>query len=476
MTRRQFTGQRAANARAKQAAHSMPGRGWMPAYDPVFALGPFLQLPVYLPSGPGPNGLQLGYDKVAPQVPGLLVQPLCQMSASAPAFIPGSYQVPGQHATPSDAAIGSYDHQVVPTATPPPGSLRSISPTATPPAGSTSAGSWSGSGHDDESQEVVSARSGFTSDDMVDASSQVSNSGLDQVAQSAGSAARLPKCPPPPADCDWTPKLKPFTTKSGNSTCSKVTPGDATCLSGFENGLPHSSDSRVIDSEAANPTPEEVARAAAADCDSPVSRASKLAAAGLAFLPSLDVVVGSWWDSKDSFYEVTFDEDTTASCNVKTTRPGGAVRETKGLIRVGQVRGKSAGRIIWGSAFVLEIPIKDSDQLEWRSIRGGRDFTWIRHKDGQEPAKAIEEAPPSLEVISAQLGSAPLHPEAEEQRMPPSPSAAVDMPGCHRRVWRAVREGKQEAPKTPNQVASASCRRVTAKSGEWRVIDKKQSQ
>jgi len=251
----------------------------------------------------------------------------------------------------------------------------------------------------------------------------------------------------------------------------------------------------VIDSEAANPSPEDIAqisncRSASehpAPSDSSPSkqlhfpRAASEASLPSLSLPSLELVVGCWWDAKESYYEVTFDEGTTASCHVKTTRPGGVVRETKALIRAGQVRGKQVGRILWGSAFILELPVTKTDQLEWRSIRGGKDFSWMRQVEKEQPHELATE--PSPETVSAelhaQLGSQEQAEPKPAERAAASSREKADAEG-KRRVWRAVHD--KQAPrstaqskgtsKTPSEVASAPRRHVQARSGEWRVIDK----
>ena len=51
-----------------------------------------------------------------------------------------------------------------------------------------------------------------------------------------------------------------------------------------------------------------------------------------------------------------------------------------------EARGKTLGRVIWGSAFILETPIKNPNRLQWRSIRGGKDFMWTRESEEEDLA------------------------------------------------------------------------------------------
>lgn len=198
----------------------------------------------------------------------------------------------------------------------------------------------------------------------------------------------------------------------------------------------------------------------------------------------LNAVLGSWWDAKLSFYEVCFDKESNSSCYVKTTRPAGVVRETNGLIRMGQVRGKTLGRVIWGSAFILETPIKNPNRLQWRSIRGGKDFMWTRELEDEEDAEGgAEESWQIASPVEADQGSESQAPEPEMQ--PPITNEECTSFSEHwgkrsiqKRVWRAV-DGKPlvaakpgESSKTPSEVAAAPCRRTKGRNGAWRVLDK----
>jgi len=410
----------------------------MPVYDPVLALGPFLQLPAYLPSGQGLNAsCSQWYGNAVIQNPrecgipndNLDVDLGCQMSAHAPSFVPasrhGHYTTVTSSPTESARSFSSG------------GLVRAVASNVTV---STSLGSSSDSARDDASQDV---------DTMVSARSEVTSS-------DAPCAAPPQTSEPTQKENFWTPTLK----SSPNFT--------------------------IIDPEAANPLPEDIAMISKCQAASQRTRQPKPsptsveATSASPSLPGLDVVLGCWWDAKNSLYEVTFDEDTTASCHVKTTRPGGVIRETSALIRVGQTRGKSAGRIIWGSAFVLELPVVNPDLLEWRSIRGGRDFSWTRCvlEQPERPLELVVE--PCHEMVAVEL-PAPLQPgvvkaeQEEPQFGGDSASHSAWKSSSCRRVWRAVQGGEETAEvlRTPNEVASASMRRVQARSGEWRVIDKK---
>jgi hypothetical protein len=198
--------------------------------------------------------------------------------------------------------------------------------------------------------------------------------------------------------------------------------------------------------------------------------------------PGLDIVIGYWKDEKDSHYEVYFDPGSTTSCHVKTTRPGGLVRETSALIRRGQFRGKSAGRIIWGSAFVLKTPVESPSNLHWKSMRNGKDFSWTRVDDGAARRDG-KEAVAKKECLEASSCVNP--PGSVEEVQEPIPSgnglySTSWTSRTRRRVWRAVvsktsvdrdvRAGSTVI--TPSEVAAAPCRWVQSHSGEWRVIKK----
>lgn len=199
---------------------------------------------------------------------------------------------------------------------------------------------------------------------------------------------------------------------------------------------------------------------------------------------ALNAVLGSWWDAKLSFYEVCFDKESNSSCHVKTTRPIGGVRETRGLIRMGQARGKTLGRVIWGSAFILETPIKNPNRLQWRSIRGGKDFMWTRETEDEEDTEGVaEESWHIASPVEADTGSVAQAPELELQ--PPitneectSFSEQRGKRSIQKRVWRAVDSKPLVAAKpdgsskTPSEIAAAPRRRTKARNGEWRVLDK----
>jgi len=435
-------------ARQQRDSQARAAMWMMPVYDPVLALGPFLQLPAYLPSGQESNAsCSQWYGNAVIQNPrevGILNDNLdmdsasCQMSAQAPSFVPASRHGHYTAVTPSptDSARSSSSEALVRAA-------------ASNMTVSTSVGSSSDSAQDDASQDV---------DAMVSARSEVTSS-------DAPCSTPHQNSEPTQKENFWIPTLKP--------------------LPNFTQSV-HDGRPTIIDPEAANPTPEDIAMISKCQVASqhtrPQSKTSPTtveATSPSPSLPGLDVVLGCWWDSKNSLYEVTFDENTIASCHVKTTRPGGVIRETSALIRVGQTRGKSAGRIIWGSAFVLELPVVNPDQLEWRSIRGGRDFSWTRCVEEQDkPLELVLEPHHDMVALElhAQLDSGVVDTEPEEPQFTcDSDSRSAWKSSTHRRVWRAVQSGDEtvEAPRTPSEVASAPTRRVQARSGEWRVIDKK---
>jgi len=255
---------------------------------------------------------------------------------------------------------------------------------------------------------------------------------------------------------------------------------DSLCIDGF--------DSKIIDSEAANPTPAAVVQISSWQTPDEVASDAfvNVVASGRhtwmepPSAPILDVVFGVWMDSKGSRCEVQLDEDTTSSCTVKTSCSG-IVRETSGLIRISQCRGKPPSRIIWGSAFVLELPIKDPDLLQWRSIRGGRDFTWTREHVETEALQGARRKHASISTESLP-DSESCDPEREAQESMPmlNSRSRGGKSLSHKRVWRAVGDKPvtdgpskpEKAGKTPSEVAAATSRRVKSHSGAWRVIEK----
>jgi len=84
---------------------------------------------------------------------------------------------------------------------------------------------------------------------------------------------------------------------------------------------------------------------------------------------------------------VTVDNnDSGNSCSVKTVRPDGRVLMTQALIRAGPARGRNAGRILWGSAFALEISEGCPEKARWLPLGGGKSFQWFRDKDAERPS------------------------------------------------------------------------------------------
>jgi hypothetical protein len=266
--------------------------------------------------------------------------------------------------------------------------------------------------------------------------------------------------------------------------CKTSSDGVEPSLVSYDSSCNFGGDCLLIDPEAANPLAEECTCSFAAS----KSVRSALASEEVPGLPCLDVVVGSWLDSKGSTYEVSFDEGTTSSCYVKTVRPCGLTRETRALIRARQVRGKPVGRILWGSAYVLEFPIDKPHQLHWRSIRGGKDFTWIKSDVMDAAKKELESAQvPGHALAPLEVHPSPNVQEPGTEAQPSTPndlsaqnrrtSRTQDRMLYSRRVWRAKQEdlaiaAQSEVPKTPSEVAAAPCRSVKSKNGEWRTIIK----
>jgi hypothetical protein len=173
--------------------------------------------------------------------------------------------------------------------------------------------------------------------------------------------------------------------------------------------------------------------------------------------PGLEAVLGYWWDAQGSYYEVSLDGNSSSSCSVKTTRPGGAVRATKELIRLFRRQSRfGSDSIVWGSAFVLETPLKDADQLRWRSHknRGAKPFVWFRDQP-EATASSVREPAQGPKVQK---------PEKSSKK-------------SGKAVWREVEAAKTkvdtlESSKTPKEVRSSTVRNVQARSGIWRVIRK----
>jgi len=428
----------------------------MPAYDPAFALGPFLQLPPYLPSCGG-------FSDSPWWSKGRSVFPGCKdafpMSVQAPLFVPGAAQAStssgpqvcislensafskGGDATPFVVTMplrpgvinrGTDQGQTKAEAT-----GRSASPSVEISTSASSDGA-----HDDRHQEI----------DAIDAMSQQSMPASEQTSKVSD---RGMEC----------------TADSMLDVMAGMTSYD--CSYSPEGAF-------VMDPEAEDPVEPTPA---ASSSTSSRSRPQK-SALNLNPLETerLDCLLGCWFDAKDSFYEVTFDAGTTTSCHVKTTRPGGAVRDTDGLIRIAPVKGKNQSRIIWGSAFVLELPTVEPNYVQWTSIRGGKDFTWTRAEQIElQKLGVAADLSPILAPAESPSISAIAVAEPEVQRSMQDDSSSVSSKGksitrgTWRKppgVWRAV---DSTSPKTPSEVAAAPCRSVKSKSGEVRVITKDHS-
>lgn len=532
----------------------------MPLYDPVFALGPFLQLPAYLPSGHGlstrPSSGQWyalnaelitssGADLIAKKPKTVGAQPPV-MSTQAPAFAaaPGWVQpvlpsegmlLPGaavaktkrggkaQRKSKEEAASLAMDtfdciseYPALPSIPGLLGPMPNLSCIAQAPSTasvSTPTCSSSDSAPEDGSQDVdamVSSRSGLTSDTasedvgkLPDAISSFKQDHLLQGGFAAGALLEMFTSDRSNSDnslgalreaSEANNVLSDNSAIADSTTMYALAPGlvqQPPCIHSYDRTFIDNFDAQIIDSEAANPLPAVAAQISngqafnevAYDALAQSTASGRHTLVDPSLAPALDDVLGVWKDSKGLRCEVQFDEDSTSSCTVKTSCSGGTVRETSGLIRISQCRGKPAGRIIWGSAFVLELPIKDPDHLQWRSIRGGRDFTWTRERAESEAlqvatrkhASVSTELPPDVKAC----GPEP-KPEAE---LPLSPSNSRSRGGkqlSHKRVWRAVSDKPvtkgscklEKAGKTPSEVVAATSRRVKSHSGAWRVIEK----
>ena len=85
------------------------------------------------------------------------------------------------------------------------------------------------------------------------------------------------------------------------------------------------------------------------------------------------LALGNWVDTFRSTYEVQLEEG-GMSCSVKTTRPDGTVRRTRGLIHR-----LPCGFLGWGHSHVVDMGRQLEGQLRWLSLgTGSRDFVWKR--------------------------------------------------------------------------------------------------
>jgi hypothetical protein len=169
--------------------------------------------------------------------------------------------------------------------------------------------------------------------------------------------------------------------------------------------------------------------------------------------PTLEVVLGFWWDTVGSYYEVAFNKGCSSSCSVKTFLPGGVVRSTKGLIRIARPRSRfPSGSIVWGEAFVLDTPIRSADELKWIKSRTGKphrgkgkDFLWTRHEEEGNCSES--------------------EPEQGQE--------CIRRDNVGKAVWRSrTARSKTSGQKSTKTKTSVACRRVQAHNGIWRVIRK----
>lgn len=182
--------------------------------------------------------------------------------------------------------------------------------------------------------------------------------------------------------------------------------------------------------------------------------------------PSLDLVIGAWWDSRDSYYEVNYDRGSTSSCSVVTTRPDGGKITTCNLIhqRPFKFRGKKIqpGTILWSNAYTLMTPLESADTLCWKSLIGGKDFTWTRDTEKDTDRSKVQRQA----VKQGRRGAV-----TEETRH----TSSRQRPGSTGRVWRAVEkkaEKKEDSKSAAPIVEEWPCLWKRAKGGQWRMIRK----
>lgn len=357
---------------------------------------------------------------------------------------------------------------------------RSVAPSVSV---STSTGSCSESAQEDGSEALASARSELANDDLTPQVIDREESIPQVIDAEADEIGHISKCEVHDEDCrvidPEADEIDPKADKSRQISECPVAQEESEAVDSKAEDLPRMNKSHVNQQSQGHSTGAEVEIM-------PDSRDQESASCAPADENSmaLNAVLGSWWDAKLSFYEVSFDKESNSSCHVKTTRPVGGVRETRGLIRMGQARGKTLGRVIWGSAFILETPIKNPNRLQWRSIRGGKDFMWTRETEDEEDTEGgAEESWHIASPVEAVTGSVAQAPKPELQ--PPitneectSFSEQREKRSIQKRVWRAV-DGKplvvakpDESSKTPSEIAAAPRRRTKARNGEWRELDK----
>jgi len=103
----------------------------------------------------------------------------------------------------------------------------------------------------------------------------------------------------------------------------------------------------------------------------------------MAELIALSGLTGRWSDSRGSKYELTTDTCGT-SLSVRTTRPDGVIRNTKGLIQLEPSTASGDVRIHWGKNYLLDTAclskgVWPPDSIQWLKTNGvGASFVWTR--------------------------------------------------------------------------------------------------
>eukprot|EP00930_Biecheleria_cincta_P062275 TRINITY_DN47759_c0_g1_i1.p1 TRINITY_DN47759_c0_g1~~TRINITY_DN47759_c0_g1_i1.p1 ORF type:complete len:829 (-),score=163.30 TRINITY_DN47759_c0_g1_i1:10-2457(-) len=103
-------------------------------------------------------------------------------------------------------------------------------------------------------------------------------------------------------------------------------------------------------------------------------------------MATLELLLGSWIDGQGSRYDVELEACGTR-CTVATTRPSGARRVTRGLVRL-----DASGCIRWASSFKLRADPAAPESVVWANGRGGKAFEWFRQDSEDRKVKRKEKA------------------------------------------------------------------------------------
>lgn len=97
---------------------------------------------------------------------------------------------------------------------------------------------------------------------------------------------------------------------------------------------------------------------------------------------SLASLVGHWQDEQGSTYDVSLDAHSASRlprCSVKITRPGGHVKDAKGVIKA-----TPDGFLSWNNKYVIDTDSMTKTFVKWTSLLGNRGFVWTRAEENQK--------------------------------------------------------------------------------------------